>query len=281
MTFKRILDVVDNSYGFIKKGCDLPVGANGSGAEEIIEPTNDFFSQITPKTFDFAVFKLDTHFSIEYALSPESVPFPNIHCEYGTEGWTLAVDPDLIEPSTPVFFMAKNTFDMWGDNPIAERQLLSYHKATNFDDLPFKSADEKVAYKNLYHVTNDPVCLEQGIHRDEFFEGVDEETEVVMIGVATNFCDADAIYGYLQRSATVTVLENLVKGIPLGAEGRKAILELSGIDRTENGTVDELFATDRFRLFVESGKLRKETSADFLLRVQPDAPATFYSPSPL
>lgn len=272
MTFKRILDVVDDSNGFMKAGNDLPVGTNQEGAEEIIEPTNQFLSQIPEGTFDFALFKLDTHFGIEYPLSPESTPFPNIHCEYGTDGWQLAVNPDLVDHSIPVFYMTKNTFDMWGTNPIPMDKLLEHHGVSSFDELPFKSDEEKRAYQNLYQVTEDPACLEAGVHRDEFLSQVGSETEVVLIGVASNFCDADAMFGYLERGATVTVLNDLVKGIPLGPEGRTGLLEIEGIDRTEGGTIEEVLTTDRFAPYVASGKLRLETSADFLKRVQPSSP---------
>lgn len=275
MTIKRILDVVDNSNGFMKAGSDLPVGANQEGAEELIAPTNQFFSQIPEGAFDFVLIKLDTHFKIEYELSPESTPFPNIHCEYGTEGWQLAVDPELIVESIPLHYLTKNTFDMWGENPVEMDKLLSHHGVSSFDDLPFVNAEEKLAYENLYHVTEDPECLEPGIHRDKFLQDVNAETEVVLIGVASNFCNADALLGYLERGATVTVLNDLVKGIPLGPEGRAGLLDLTGVDRTENGTMEEVFKTDLFAPYVRSGQLRMEHSSECRQRLGPDnaAPA--------
>jgi nicotinamidase-related amidase len=278
MAFKRILDIVDDSNGFMKAGNDLPVGADQEGAEELIKPTNSFFSSLPKGAFDFALFKLDTHFSVEYDLSPESGPFPDIHCEYATDGWQLAVDPDLIDESIPVFYMSKNTFDMWGSNPVPEEQLLGHHGVSKFDDLPFKSEKEKKAYLNLYQVTEDPECLEPGVDRDEFMDLVDENTEVVLIGVASNFCDADAMLGYLERGASVTVLRDLVKGIPLGPEGRKGLLEVEGVDRTAGGTIEEVIATDRFAPYVASGKLTLENSADYLKKLQPPQSAPDLKP---
>lgn len=265
---KRILDIVDDSNGFMKKGSDLPVGDNQEGAEELIERTNWFFSQLPAGAFDMALFKLDTHFGIEYGLSPESGPFPNIHCEYDTDGWRLAVDPALINQTIPVFYMTKNAFDMWGSNPVSLKALLAHHGVDSFEKLPFKSENEMLAYENLFHVTRDPQCLEPGSHRDDFLEDVDADTEVVLIGVASNFCDADAMIGYLERGATVTVLDDLVKGIPMGVEGRKALLDIEGIDRTEGGTMHEVFKTERFAPYVEAGKLRLSTSGDFLLQLK-------------
>ena len=95
-----------------------------------------------------------------------------------------------------------------------------------------------------------------------------------MIGVASNFCVADAMIGYLEKGAQVTVLKDLVKGIPLGSEARAEILEATGIDRTENGTIEEVVQTERFKPFLESGQLRLETANDFLDRVnKPEGPA--------
>lgn len=274
MGFKRILDVVDDSNGFIKAGNDLPVGADQEGAEEIVTPTNDFLSAIPAGTFDFVIFKLDTHFEVEYGLSPEAEAFP-LHCEYDSDGWDLAVDPELIEETTPVYYMTKNTFNMWGDNPVPMDTLLAHHNVASFDDLPFKSETEKQAYQNLFTVTEDPACLKDGVPRDDFFAHVGPETEVVLIGVASNFCDADAMFGYLERGAKVTVLSDLVKGIPLGPEGREFLLGAEGIDRTEGGTMEEVLKTDRFAPYVESGKLRLVTSEDYLKEIVPAHPKSF------
>lgn len=262
---KRILDIVDASNGFMKRGSDLPVGANGEGAEELIERTNNFLQQIPDSAFSYILCKLDTHFGIEYGLSPESGPFPNIHCEYDTEGWRLAIDPSLSSLSIPVYYMTKNAFDMWGDNPVPMDDLLRHHGVDDFEDLPFNSGREKRAYENLFHVTTDSECLLPGTPRDEFLADIGPDTEVVLIGVASNFCDADAMIGYLERGARVTVLDDLVKGIPMGPEGRAALLEIEGIDRTEGGTMREVFETDRFAPYVQSGQLRLTTSDAFLL----------------
>ncbi len=257
---KRVLDVVDDQIGFMKAGSDLPV----PGAEDIIEPTNDFFQQVRPGTFDFALFKYDTHFSGEYPHSPESVPFPNIHCEFGTPGWGLAVDPSLLAGKTPVYYMSKNTFDMWGANPIGKEKT-----------VPFKNADEQAAYANLHKVTTDPSCLKPGIPRDEFLKNVGLGTEVVLIGVASNFCDFDAMLGYLERGATVTVLEDLVRGIPHGPDAQKFLLDLTGFDRTATGEMSDVLKTAHFKKYVDSGQLRLETSASFLQRAQrPNAAPT-------
>ena len=277
---RRILDVVDVSNGFMRKGNDLPVGPDQEGAEKLIMPMNHFFMQIPEGTIDFALFKLDTHFEVEYDLSPESGPFPNIHCAYGTDGWKLSVNPDCLNPSIPVYYMTKNTFDMWGENPVPLDDLLKHHNVESFDELPFNSEDEKKAYQNLYNITQDPACLKPGPHRDEFLSNIGPETEIVLIGVASNFCDADAMFGYLERGAQVTVLSNLCKGIPLGPEGREALLDAEGIDRTENGTMQEVLETERFRPFVESGQLRMEHSEDYINRLRNEVSNDSGPPAP-
>lgn len=271
---KRILLIVDALNGFMMKGCDLPVGANQEGAEELIPRMDSTHSKIRSGTFDYALVLKDTHFDLEYALSPESGPFPGIHCEYGTYGWQDSFNVNLIE-GTPVFYMAKNVFNMWGENPVSVEKLCEHHGVSDFSELPFKSAAERQVYQNLFNVTDDPECRDSGVPRDEFLSGVGENTEIAVEGVATNFCDADAIYGFLTRGATVVVLSDLVKGIPMGQEGREALLAIEGIDRTVNGTIEELFATDRFVPFVAAGKLRAETSDEYLRRVQPEPAAPF------
>lgn len=265
---KRILDIVDASKGFMKQGCDLPIGANQEGAEELIAPTNELLAALKPGSVDVVLFKLDTHFGVEYPLTEESKSFP-LHSEYGTEGWELAVDPSLVDEKIPVRFMTKNTFDMWDSNPVALDDLLAHHGVNSFEKLPFKRDEERAVYKNLFHVTDDPRCIKPGVPRDEFLKDVGPGTEVVLCGVASNFCDADAMYGYLVRGAQVTVLRDLVKGIPIGEGLRQTLLEVEGIDRTVGGTIEEVLETERFRPFVEAGLLRLETSAEFLNRVQP------------
>jgi nicotinamidase/pyrazinamidase len=248
----------------MKQGSDLPVGTNQEGAEELLPPLLHFFKSIPKGAFDCALLKLDTHFEIEYRLSPESQAFPNIHCGYGTDGWRLSFDPSVLQNVMPTYFMIKNTFDMWGKNPVPIETLLLHHKVGNLQDLPFKSDDERRAYQNLYHATKDPACLKTGIFRDEFLKTVGPDTEVIMAGVASNFCVADAIMGYLQRGAKVVALKDLVKGIPLGVEGQQALLDLTGIDRTQGGTIEEVLKTDRFAPYVQSGQFTLKTSLDFL-----------------
>lgn len=248
---KRLLHCVDFNNDFMCADGALSV----PGAEALIPAVNQFFENVKEGAFDAALFTYDSHFSGEYPFSPESIPFPNIHCEYGTRGWQLAVKPGLLAGKMPVSYMTKNVFDMWGSNPVdADKRI------------EFKNEEERQAYRNLFHVTDDPDCLKPGMPRDEFLKDVGPDTDVVLVGVASNFCDADAMLGYLKKGANVTVLSDLVRGIPLGSEGQKAILNDTGIDRTATGDICDVLKTDRFRPYVENGQLRVETAADFLWR---------------
>jgi nicotinamidase/pyrazinamidase len=202
----RVLDIVDMQFDFVDPKGILSV----AGAESLVDRAHKYFASISGK-FDFCIVKYDTHFPSEYPLSPESVPFPNIHCTYGTKGWDLAVDLSFLPKDLPVFYMAKNTFDMWQENPISDRQSLS-----------FSNADEEAAYDNLFKVSADPFCRTSGIERDAFFAkyGNFENFEVTMIGVASDFCVHDAALGYLNRGSKVNILDDLVVGIGTEVPGR-------------------------------------------------------------
>jgi len=235
----RILDIVDMQDGFMVQGSDLPVGSNQEGAGEIIDPTNEFFQKLTDSVFDLALFKYDTHFAGEYIHSPESQTFP-IHCEYGTNGWQLVVDPDLLPGGLPRMYMSKNTFNMWEDNPVS-------------NNITFKTTDEQEAYKNLYHITDDKACLTPGVSRDDFLKDLGEGDEAVIIGVASDFCVHDAILGYLEKGVKVTVLADLVKGIGTPVPGR-----------APSGDIYDVVNLPVFKQYLDSGQLVIKDSAEFL-----------------
>lgn len=204
---RRILDIVDMQVDFMHVDGLLAV----PDADRLIARTNDFFRTLPRDEYQFALFKYDTHFAVEYPHSPESQSFPHIHCEYGTKGWTLAVDDGLLADKLPVHYMTKNCFDMWADNPVSAAA-----------QLEFAGVRDRQAYANLFHVTNDRDALARGVGREEFFAalGMDEDLEVTMLGVASDFCVHDAMLGYLQRGARVRVIGDLVTGIGTNVPGR-------------------------------------------------------------
>lgn len=227
---KHILDVVDMQGDFMRVAGKLHV----RGAEKLINRTNRFFKALAPNTFHAAIFKYDTHFANEYNESPEKLVhgFPD-HCVYGTDGWKLAVDWKLLKGKLTTYFMSKNTFDMWQDNPLPAGKVPELNPG-----------DETRAYHNLYNVTEDPNCLEPGLPRDTHFQALGPDLEVTLIGVASEFCDRDAMLGYLRRGARVNVVEDLVRGI--------------------SKQMREVVAEPEFHDYVESGQLRLVKAVDYL-----------------
>ena len=238
---RKILDIVDMQVDFMRRDGKLAV----AGADALIQRTNDFFRALPRGAFDLALFKYDTHFADEYPQSPESQSFPDIHCEYGTEGWSLAVDDGALAGKMPVRYMTKNTFNMWENNPLSDAAKLKFANGT-----------EARAYGNLYHVSEDRAVVEAGTLRDEFMKALrlgEEEVEVTLIGVASDFCVHDAVLGYLQRGARVNIVEDLVKGIGTPVPGR-----------APSGDIADVLRLEAFRPYVESGKVRLVKARDVL-----------------
>ena len=238
----HILDVVDMQFDFMKSNGGLYV----PHAEALIDRTNVFFRTLKKGTFDLALFKYDTHFHSEYPNSPEQKDFPHIHCAYGEQGWDLVVNDEILRKKMPVYYMAKNAFDMWQQNPISNRNTLK-----------FKSVDEESAYDNLFHITTDPMVIQPGVLRDEFMRNVaglgQRDVTVTMIGVASDFCVHDALLGYLQRGATVNVVEDLVAGIGTPVP-----------NRAPTGHIIEVINLPVFDAYVKSGKLRLIHTQDII-----------------
>ncbi len=231
----RILDVVDMQFDFMKSNGGLYV----PNAEPLIDRTNDFFRSIPRGIYDLALIKYDTHFPCEYQNSPEKADFPDIHCPYGTQGWELVVNDAELAKRMPVYYMAKNTFDMWQQNPISDRSQMF-----------FDTDAEEQAYDNLYHVTRDRQVIQTGELRDEFMRrvvklGTAENVEVTMIGVASDFCVHDAMMGYLQRGANVRVVADLVAGIGTPVPGR-----------APKGTIGDVISLPVFQPYVQNKQLK-------------------------
>lgn len=241
----RILDNVDLQGDFMQETGILYV----PNAEALIDRTNDFYRQIPAGGFQYGLFKYDSHFADEYRHSPESQFFP-LHCEYDTPGWHLVVDPDLLAGKMDVRFMTKNTFDMWDANPLPKGQVLS-----------FKNESERLAYDNLHRVTTDRMAIAPGILRDQFMKSIGlgaQPVKVTLLGVASNFCDDDAMFGYLEAGADVEVIEDLVAGLVTTVPGRAA-----------SGDIRDVIALPRYKQYVDSGKLTLTTSDRVLRSLQP------------
>jgi nicotinamidase-related amidase len=324
-----LLHVTDMQEDFVRRALAVP------GGEAVAANINQFMDDLPADVIDQTVFTYDTHPWFSYFSSPESLPFPAIHCEQGRIGWELAIDALKMESkSKEIFFAPKETFDFWADKATtnivikenaapnsdmghaffqkkmqddgfaflsrdADRDAFAAAVGHDFDEsgnyngeitvLPYDSSkskglegyyirksekgseivalvDQKLVdvYNNIGTLTSDHECFEPVLERDESAYDM-KGTKVVMAGLATNFCVFDAMLGYLERGAKVFAIEDLMSGIPNGPDGRQALLDLTGVDRTETGDIRDVLETEHFKKYVESGQLILTGSDDFLV----------------
>lgn len=238
---KRILDIVDMQNDFMQ-----PTGAlYVPGAEKIIPRAKSFLKNLKAGDFDLALVKYDTHFTESYDKNPESKQFPP-HCVYGTWGWDLSFKvPVKTARAIPFYQMDKNVFDMWARKPSLKK-------------LSFSDVFNKKAYKNLFRVgqMENPSV---NVAREKFFKQMDigPDTEVVMMGVASDYCVHDAILGYLKRGCRVIVMQDMVQGIGTDVPGRAA-----------SGKIEDVLKLADFAPYVASGKLSLSTSEQILKTIR-------------
>ena len=115
-----------------------------------------------------------------YATSDESREFP-IHCVRDTPGWALVVDPDAVDPAIPRYRIEKGVFDMWAEPDIRVERIGS---AESWD-------------------------------RDAFFSTLREDgiEEVIVVGVAADYCVRWAVEGLIERGFRVAIPATLTRGI--------------------------------------------------------------------
>jgi nicotinamidase/pyrazinamidase len=223
----RILDIGDMQNGFLEPDGRLSI----PGAHEIIGPANAFLRKAAEsRLFDHTFVIMDTHFSEAYAHTGESRQFP-IHCEYGTRDWELSVD---VSGLPNIRYLMKNRFSMW----------LERDGSGTFIHEPVRVA----AFENLYRFVKDPLDPRNGVPRDEYLRGIlpggtGQAPEVVLFGVAADFCNRYAMEGWVARGARVTILGDLTRGI--GKEW------------------PEVLAEERYRS-IGPGSVRVMTSREFL-----------------
>ena len=98
--------------------------------------------------------------------------------------------------------------------------------------------------------------MKPGTLRDEFMRALSlgtDDVEVTLIGVASDFCVHDAILGYLERGASVNVVEDLVTGIGTPVPGR-----------APSGHIADVLKLPPFQPYVASGKVRLVKARDVL-----------------
>lgn len=178
---KRFVVVVDTQVDFMRADGALAV----PGAERLIAPMQAWLEGLTPGDTAGILFTHDTHDPERYADSAEAALFPP-HCLRGTPGWANVLDPARLDAAIPCYHLYKGVFDMWAE-----------------PDLPLVNAADG---------TTRP--------RDRFFAAMDRTTlaDVVVIGVAADYCVRWAIAGLLERGFRVTVPAALTRGIDRSIE---------------------------------------------------------------
>lgn len=168
--------VVDMQQDFVAPDGALPV----ADAPSIVAPLEAWLAGLRAETAAGVLFTADTHVPEIYARSEEAKLFPP-HCEIGTPGWALVVDPAAVDPAIPCYRLEKGVFDMWAE-PGLVLERIGTGEATD---------------------------------RDAFFAelraGGVEAVDVV--GVAADYCVRWAVEGLLARDFRVTVPAALTRGI--------------------------------------------------------------------
>lgn len=172
----RFVVVVDMQRDFVASDGALPV----AGAEGIVAPMNAWLASLQPAEVAGVLFTADTHVPEVYALSEEAKQFPP-HCEVGTPGCALVVDPNVVDAAIPTYRLEKGVFDMWAEPGLMVERI--------------GTAD-----------TTD---------REAFFDGLQAQgvEHVEVIGVAADYCVRWAVEGLLARGFRVTVPVGLTRGI--------------------------------------------------------------------
>ena len=173
---KKFVIVVDMQRDFVARNGALPV----PGAEEIIVPMGRWLAGLQPANVGGVLFTADTHVPEVYAGSPEAEQFPP-HCVKGTAGWSLVIDPALVDPAIPTYTLEKGVFDMWEEADL-----------------------------NLTCISTAEVA-----DRDAFFTRLRDRgvEEVTVVGVAADYCVRWAVDGLIARGFRVNVLGDLTRGI--------------------------------------------------------------------
>ena len=174
----RFVVVVDTQRDFMAADGALSV----AGAETLLAPMRDWLAALDPAETAGVLFTFDTHVPEVYAGSPEAEAFP-LHCVRGGEGWANLLDVALVDPAIPAWRIEKGVFDMWDEEGL------------------------------VIEDARDPAA--PPVPRDRFFATLKAEgvAEVVVIGVAADYCVRWAVAGLLERGFAVEVPAALTRGI--------------------------------------------------------------------
>lgn len=174
---KKLYVVIDTQNDFMLEKGNLYV----NGSEEMIPALREHLLGLSKEEVHSVIFTYDTH-GEGYEDTPEGKMFPK-HCVKGEDGWNNVFEDifDKIEPE--VVTLEKGVFNMWEeDNTVITE---------GFDD------NVKCRWV-----------------RDYYFRNIkDEIEEVVIVGVASDFCVKWAVDGFLKRGFKIRVLSDFTRGI--------------------------------------------------------------------
>lgn len=176
---KKFVVFIDTQVDFMVEGSALYV----AGAEPVISKLNAFAYHLKPEEVEGVLFTFDTHYDETYPTSEEAKQFP-IHCVYNTPGWRNVINPEIINRDIPKYALRKGVFNMWEDVVEIQQEAIFPHASEPMD-------------------------------RDVFFNDLKAAgiTDIVIVGVAADFCVKWAADGFIDRGFNVTVPRSLTAGI--------------------------------------------------------------------
>jgi nicotinamidase/pyrazinamidase len=186
---KKILVVVDYQNDFVDPNGALPV----PNADTIFQNIQD---RIDSDDYENIIYTFDTHTADAYNGSDEQKLFPNIHCEFGTQGW----DFYKIKPKDPQWETIKQ---------------LNFENGKPF--IQYDNGKEFFFTKDVFNI------WDGNINYPTWFENMfnPKTTEIDVVGVATNYCVFMNVMGMINRGYKVNIIQDCVEGIkafPNGTE---------------------------------------------------------------
>jgi nicotinamidase/pyrazinamidase len=172
----RFVVVVDTQYDFMAPDGALSV----AGAASLIGPMQSWLAALDPRDTAGVLFTFDTHHQATYAATGEAELFP-IHCVRDTPGWHNVLDAEAISPAIPCFRLEKGVFDMWAEPDVMI----------------------------------EPMAGGEAVPRERFFAELRAAgvSEIIVIGVAADYCVRWAIEGLRARNFRCVVPASLTRGI--------------------------------------------------------------------
>jgi nicotinamidase/pyrazinamidase len=189
---KKILIVVDYQYDFVDPSGALPV----PNADTISQNIQD---RIDSDDYEKVIYTFDTHTPTDYEGSAEQKLFPNIHCEFRTEGWN--------------FYKIK---------PKGNDKFQELVSGLEDDDGNTGAVFKMIEIENEYFFTKNVFNIWEGnISYPKWFETTFPKDEYVIdvVGVATNYCVFMNVMGMIERGYKVNIISDAVEGIKVFPDG--------------------------------------------------------------